>query len=107
MNTSQTDMPAPPTPPEATLSAEVSETLDQVLLNEALAKQVIAQARSNTDRLLNLLVAANERERFLNAAIAKGGFRASPDVYDAPTLWCLGCGRDSGYHLSACSKASR
>lgn len=100
-------MTTPPTPPEATLVDEVAAVLGQMLLNEEFAQKVITQARSNIEQLLKMLVAANERERFLSAAIAKGGFRASPDVYDAPTLWCLGCGRDSGYHLSACSKASR
>lgn len=37
-------------------------------------------------------------------AIERGGFRVGPDVLGNWTLWCLECGRDSGFHHSPCSK---
>ncbi len=37
-------------------------------------------------------------------AIRRAGFRISNDLLDVPTLWCIECGRDSGFHWAECSK---
>jgi hypothetical protein len=39
-------------------------------------------------------------------AIASAGFRVAPDYHGVPTLWCVECGRDSGFHMPACSKVA-
>jgi hypothetical protein len=40
----------------------------------------------------------------LERAIEAAGFRFRGDLLGAPTLWCVECSRDSGYHYNACSK---
>ncbi len=37
-------------------------------------------------------------------AIRAAGVRVAPDLLGKPTLWCIECGRDSGFHHSTCSK---
>ncbi len=37
-------------------------------------------------------------------AVAAAGFRVAPNLLGDPTLWCLECGRDSGFHHESCSK---
>jgi hypothetical protein len=62
-----------------------------------------------------LLVYRREREpktaptgaTTLERAIEGAGFRVKPDLLGKPTLWCVECGRDSGYHRDTCSKAER
>jgi hypothetical protein len=40
----------------------------------------------------------------LRAAVASAGFRVSPCINSAPTLWCVECGRDSGFHWEKCAR---
>ena len=48
-----------------------------------------------------------EENRALKGTIDVAGFRVSNDLLGHPTLWCVECGRDGGYHLDVCSKAAR
>jgi len=42
--------------------------------------------------------------RARDAEKASAGFRVSKDLEGKLTIWCIECGRDSGYHTSVCSK---
>jgi hypothetical protein len=44
------------------------------------------------------------RVRDLEGAIKAAGFRVAPALLGDPTLWCVECGRDSGYHWGDCTK---
>jgi len=45
-----------------------------------------------------------EEARARDAEKASAGFRVSKDLEGKLTIWCIECGRDSGYHTSVCSK---
>lgn len=40
----------------------------------------------------------------LRKAVVHAGFRVGPDLLGEPTLWCLTCSRDSGYHWDGCRR---
>jgi hypothetical protein len=47
-----------------------------------------------------------ENVKALVDAVESAGFRLSKDLLGKPTLWCIECGRDNGFHWTACSKHS-
>lgn len=40
----------------------------------------------------------------LVSAVKAAGFRLGPDLQGVATLWCIECGRDSGFHYDKCSR---
>ncbi len=56
------------------------------------------------DRCIRVMQDARDADR---GAIAAAGFRVAPDLLGKPTLWCVECGRDSGFHRPDCSKSER
>jgi hypothetical protein len=46
----------------------------------------------------------NDGTKVLRDAIAAAGFRYGPSLDGEPTLWCVECERDSGYHWPGCSR---
>jgi len=74
--------------------AQVAETL--VLLG----MDSIAEFKAHLDALRE---AAAHGDRYA-LAVKNGGFRMAPDYHEQPTLWCIECKRDSGFHWSTCSK---
>jgi hypothetical protein len=62
--------------------------------------ELLEIARTNVPALIDLAEAQA-------AAIESAGFRVSPSIDEAPTLWCLECGRDGGYHWEKCSNRAR
>ena len=42
----------------------------------------------------------------LKGAVARAGFRLAVSLHDEPTLWCIECGQDSGFHYSRCSRGA-
>jgi hypothetical protein len=42
----------------------------------------------------------------IRRAVWSAGFRVGPDLLGEPTLWCLTCKRDSGYHWDGCRRLS-
>ena len=78
------------------------------------APVLLAAAIRDRDTMHTTLTIAQERgtalveeNRRLKETIAVAGFRISNDLLGHPTLWCVECGRDSGYHHDGCSKAAR
>lgn len=40
----------------------------------------------------------------LRDALKSANLYVAPDMLGAPTVWCVECGRDSGFHWAKCSK---
>ena len=82
------------------MAKEIVEGRNLKTLEEAKA---FAQAWIET-AAQNLRNALYWEARARDAEKASAGFRVSKDLEGKLTIWCIECGRDSGYHTSVCSK---
>lgn len=47
------------------------------------------------------LAEQTKRAEAADRLITNSGFRVATDLLGAPTIWCVSCGRDGGYHWSS------
>lgn len=94
------------------LQAEVAdafEIVDEVTRERDDLRAKLALAERHIERLGEYLGEANDSATDLNAKLAacEQFFRIAPDLIGMLSIWCVECGRDSGFHYDICSRAEK